>query len=176
MTSIITLPARRATLGLAAALVLLTTLSAAVAAEAPKQLPGAAAADCPACHGSATPLPARHSATAGKTMADCRTCHAQKTPDSLSAKLPLSHTHQLSGVTCAGCHSNPKKPEPVEATKCLQCHPADAVSVATEQVKPTNPHNSPHYGKTSDCNICHHEHERSENYCKQCHKFEFTVP
>ncbi|PKU25095.1 cytochrome c3 family protein [Telmatospirillum siberiense] len=145
-------------------------------AAAPKQLPGAAAADCQACHGATNPLPARHKSTTGQKMADCLKCHEQKTPESLSGKLPLSHIHQLNGVTCAKCHADPKKPEEVSAKKCLTCHDGETVSAATAQLKPTNPHNSPHYGKNSDCNICHHEHEKSENYCSQCHKFEFKVP
>jgi uncharacterized paraquat-inducible protein A len=27
------------------------------------------------------------------------------------------------------------------------------------------------------CNLCHHQHEKSENYCAQCHSnFDFKVP
>jgi hypothetical protein len=52
----------------------------------------------------------------------------------------------------------------------------EKVSAATASVKPTNPHNSPHYGKNADCNLCHHQHEKSENYCTQCHKFDFKLP
>jgi hypothetical protein len=52
----------------------------------------------------------------------------------------------------------------------------DKVSEKTSKMKPTNPHNSPHYGKKADCNLCHHQHEASENYCSTCHKFEFKVP
>jgi len=43
-------------------------------------------------------------------------------------------------------------------------------------VKPSNPHTSPHYGMSLDCNLCHHQHAKSENYCSQCHKFDFKVP
>ncbi|MBW2098891.1 MAG: cytochrome c3 family protein [Deltaproteobacteria bacterium] len=32
-----------------------------------------------------------------------------------------------------------------------------------------NPHNSPHYGADLDCNFCHHQHSKSENFCAQCH-------
>lgn len=50
------------------------------------------------------------------------------------------------------------------------------LTASTAGVKPTNPHNSPHYGKHADCNLCHHQHEKSENYCTQCHKFDFKLP
>ncbi|HSD42833.1 MAG TPA: cytochrome c3 family protein [Burkholderiales bacterium] len=40
-----------------------------------------------------------------------------------------------------------------------------------------NPHNSPHYGRDADCNLCHHQHAKSENYCAQYHeKWAFKVP
>jgi len=58
----------------------------------------------------------------------------------------------------------------------MGCHDTEAISAATEKMTPANPHNSPHYGKQSDCNLCHHQHEKSENYCARCHKFDFNVP
>ncbi|WP_418869780.1 cytochrome c3 family protein, partial [Sutterella wadsworthensis] len=39
-----------------------------------------------------------------------------------------------------------------------------------------NPHVSPHYGKTLECTNCHLMHQESENYCNQCHEFNFKVP
>jgi len=107
---------------------------------------------------------------------DCAACHAKGGATALSGKLPLSHTHQLAGVTCKSCHDNPRKAEPAKSTKCLTCHTGDAIFAATAAVKPRNPHGSPHYGKESDCNLCHHQHEKSENFCTQCHKFDFKVP
>jgi hypothetical protein len=94
----------------------------------------------------------------------------------LAGKLPLSHTHLLSGVACAQCHADPNNAQPAGFKTCLQCHDMDKVAAATKAVKPTNPHTSPHYGKEADCNLCHHQHEKSENYCLQCHKFAFHVP
>jgi len=88
----------------------------------------------------------------------------------------LSGAHMLKGVGCAGCHADVKAPEPVQATTCIGCHNVDDVAAKSAAVKPTNPHTSPHYGKKSDCNLCHHQHEASENYCLSCHNFQFKVP
>jgi hypothetical protein len=30
--------------------------------------------------------------------------------------------------------------------------------------------------KDADCNLCHHQHGRSEDDCAQCHQFECRVP
>ena len=98
---------------------------------------------------------------------------AQDTPQTLGM---LSGVHIQKGVGCAGCHANPKAPEPVQAVTCMGCHDVEAVAAKSASVKPTNPHTSPHYGKKADCNLCHHQHEVSENYCSTCHKFEFKVP
>jgi hypothetical protein len=172
--------ARLATCGslVAVAVMVCGLLTAALAQSpgAPKRLPSAKPSDCAACHGKTSPLPQKHPAIANKTMSDCIGCHAKGSPTALRGKLPLSHTHQLSGVTCKSCHANPRKPEAVKAAKCLTCHTGEAIFAATAQVKPTNPHGSPHYGKESDCNLCHHQHEKAENYCTQCHKFDFKVP
>ncbi len=155
---------------------LATFASAAPAQGKPKLLPSAKPSDCAACHGKVSPLPKGHVALANKALADCRACHPKGSATALSGKLPLSHTHQLAGVTCKSCHVNPRKPAAVKADKCLTCHAGEAIFAATAQVKPANPHGSPHYGKESDCSLCHHAHEKAENYCTQCHNFEFKVP
>ena len=169
-----------AVLGATLAMIVLVCglVSAAFAQSAakPKLLPSAKPSDCAACHGKTSPLPQAHPAIVNKTMSDCVGCHAKGSATALRGKLPLSHTHQLAGVTCKSCHANPRKPEAVKAAKCLTCHTGETIFNATAQVKPTNPHGSPHYGKESDCNLCHHPHEKAENYCSQCHKFEFKVP
>jgi hypothetical protein len=151
-------------------------LSAALAQGKPKLLPNAKPSDCAACHGKVMPLPQSHPSIANKGMKECAGCHRKGSATALIGKLPTSHIHQLSGVTCKSCHDNPRKAEPVKAAKCLTCHIGEAIFAATAQVKPANPHGSPHYGKESDCNLCHHQHEKSENYCSQCHNFEFKVP
>lgn len=154
----------------------LVVVALAQSPAAPKRLPDAKPSDCAACHGKASPLPQGHTAVAGKTMSDCTGCHAKGSPMALRGRLPLAHTHQLSGVTCKSCHANPRKAEPAKAQACLGCHTGEAIFAATAAVKPRNPHGSPHYGKEADCNLCHHQHETSENFCSQCHKFEFKVP
>lgn len=81
--------------------------------------------------------------------------------------------HVARGLTCQNCHGddmkNPKFPE--EAT-CVQCHPKAALAEKTKNLPLANPHNAPHNG---DCVNCHLQHEPPENYCAQCHKFDFKV-
>lgn len=148
----------------------------AFAQSKPKLLPNAAPTDCAACHGKTKLLPAAHVALTNKKLSDCVACHRKGGPIDLRGKLPLFHAHQLAGITCKSCHDNPRKPQAVESPKCLTCHTGEAIFAATAQVKPHNPHGSPHYGKESDCNLCHHQHEKSENFCSQCHTFKFNVP
>jgi len=104
---------------------------------------------------------------------DCRACHAKGQATSLAGKLPLSHVHQLSGINCEKCHGDLKKPGHVPFDICTGCHDMAELGAATVQVKPANPHESPHYGEYSDCNLCHHQHRKSENNCLQCHSFNF---
>ena len=65
--------------------------------------------------------------------------------------------HAAMGLTCETCHG----PDLVEKTK---------------DVKPTNPHVSPHYQDQLDCTNCHYMHGETENFCDQCHQFGFKVP
>jgi hypothetical protein len=158
---------------------LAVTLAGVAFAQSPsktKLLPSAKPSDCAACHGKTTPLPKAHATIAGKSLADCRTCHAKLGPMALEGKLSLSHVHQLDNVTCKSCHANVRKPEAPPSTQCLTCHSGDAIFAATSNIKPRNPHGSPHYGKESDCNLCHHQHKKSENFCNECHQFDFKVP
>lgn len=150
----------------------LATVAAGLAA--PKLLTNAAPTKCAACHGAKSPFPADHVAVAGK--AACAQCHERHTERRLAGSLPLSHLHGLNGVTCKGCHADVKRPKEVAAATCMQCHPPEALKASTGEVKPTNPHGSPHFGAASECNVCHHSHAKSENYCAQCHNFEFKVP
>lgn len=157
-------------------LILCSVCAAMLAGQEPKRLPAAKPADCTSCHTGKSPLPKDHPATEGLTLKDCQRCHAKGSEQSLSGKLPLSHLHQLQGATCAQCHEDVNNPEPVAKSRCISCHDMEKVAAVTASVKPTNPHTSPHYGKKSDCNLCHHQHETSENYCAQCHKFDFKLP
>ncbi len=47
--------------------------------------------------------------------------------------------------------------------------------VKPKDVKPTNPHMSPHYQDTLDCTNCHLMHSEPDNFCNQCHQFDFKV-
>jgi hypothetical protein len=146
-----------------------------LSAQEPQRLPQAKPSDCAACHTGKSPLPKDHPATAGLTMSDCQGCHAKGSENSLAGKLPLSHVHQMQGVTCGKCHEDMKSPKAVAKAKCVSCHDVEKLAAATASVKP-NPHDSPHYGKEADCNLCHHQHVKSENDCLQCHNFDFKLP
>ena len=74
---------------------------------------------------------------------------------------------------CQTCHGTDlKNPNlPTEET-CTQCHPKAALIEKTKDLPGANPHNAPHNG---DCVNCHLMHEPPEDYCAQCHKFNFKV-
>ena len=91
--------------------------------------------------------------------------------------MPGSHGHLLAGVNCEKCHGNTKKQEAPAMEQCVACHGStDKLVEKTKEVKLLNPHTSPHYGTNLDCNLCHHQHVKSENYCAQCHDFDFKAP
>lgn len=141
-----------------------------------RRVAGIHAGNCTVCHKGHSILPVGHADTKVMTYKDCLKCHEKTGPARLEEKLPASHIHGLNGVTCAKCHGKQKKPEELETDQCTACHGTEGLALKTAAVKPANPHNSPHYGPSLDCNLCHHQHRRSENYCSQCHKFDFTVP
>jgi hypothetical protein len=141
----------------------------------PQQMKGAAAGDCSACHGAEKVLPANHVATATMDAKACSTCH-RKGKSSLKGKIPADHTHRLNGVSCEKCHGSGGAPQPVMTEQCLTCHgTAESVAQKTSLVKP-NPHNNPHLGTSLDCDLCHHQHAKSENYCSKCHMYKYVVP
>lgn len=148
----------------------------AIAPAAPKRVPTAKGGDCTACHGQEKVFSPSHAGTKDMTYKDCLGCHDKAGPQKLTGKLPGSHVHQLKGITCAKCHEKGKKPEAESMDTCVACHNADRLAEKTAKFKPENPHTSPHYGNTLDCNACHHQHRKSEDFCAQCHKFNFTVP
>lgn len=153
----------------------LMLVSVAVAA-APERTPEVAAGDCQGCHHERPVLPSGHAATRQMTLSACRACHAPASPRTLAGVLPGSHLHALSGVTCARCHGTAKPLQEVAFERCTSCHETASLARSTAGLKPANPHDSPHYGKDADCNLCHHQHARSEDYCARCHDFGFTVP
>jgi len=143
---------------------------------APKKVTNAKQGDCAACHESEKILPSNHPNTKNMNHEGCVPCHQKTGKGSLRTKMPGSHTHGLAGVTCAKCHGVTEKPETVEMTQCIACHTPAKLVEKTAKVKPENPHTSPHYGNNLDCNLCHRQHGKSENYCNQCHNFNFTTP
>jgi len=144
---------------------------------APKLVPSKARpGDCAACHVQKKMLPEKHVDAKAMNWAACKACH-NKAALSLTGKLPGSHIHQMASVNCAKCHGKSKKPEALTMEQCVACHGSTAaLTEKTKDVKPTNPHTSPHYGSDLDCNLCHHQHAKSGNYCSECHKFDFKTP
>jgi hypothetical protein len=89
----------------------------------------------------------------------------------------LGKLHASKGITCAQCHGKVKKPEVVSMEKCVSCHETKKLAEKTANAKPRNPHENRHYGTEADCNLCHHQHKISENFCLPCHqRFDFVVP
>ena len=149
------------------------------AAAVKLRVSGAKVWDCAACHRSQKVLPGHHVDTREMPYAGCLVCHLSEEgfAGTLKGKMPGSHLHAFRNVSCAGCHGQGKKPASVAKSQCLICHGSAAgVAQKTHNTKPNNPHDSPHYGTELDCNFCHHQHAGSEDYCAQCHRFNFVVP
>ncbi|MDQ2082526.1 cytochrome c3 family protein [Xanthobacteraceae bacterium Astr-EGSB] len=92
-----------------------------------------------------------------------------------ASKVLLLQKHVGKGLNCNGCHQENPPAKPVAMEKCLSCHgPYDKLADKTDGKGAHNPHSS-HQGDLS-CDSCHHVHKTSENYCSQCHQFEFDVP
>lgn len=144
---------------------------------APKRVSTAKPGNCGACHGKEKVFSPDHPDTKAMVLKDCLQCHDKTGGQRLAGKLPGSHVHALSGITCAKCHGKTKKPAEVAMKQCVACH-GDTGKLAerTAKVKPENPHTSPHYGTELDCNVCHRQHSKSENFCGQCHSYKFLVP
>lgn len=94
-----------------------------------------------------------------------------------AAPAGIADGHGKAGVACEVCHG-PDKAKPAEPTieTCTQCHALGALVAKTKDVKPQNPHVSPHYQDKLECTNCHRGHEASEDFCSQCHSFGFKVP
>ena len=85
--------------------------------------------------------------------------------------------HVARGLECRTCHGpDLKNLEYPTIETCTQCHNTKGLSQKTADVKPHNPHLSPHYQDQLDCTNCHLQHAETENYCNQCHQFDFKVP
>lgn len=93
--------------------------------------------------------------------------------------LGLTLSTQAAGVAdlhknlpCTTCHV--EKNIPPTRAQCSSCHEDKALVTATADVKPVNPHVSPHYDL--DCTNCHKGHSAGTDFCSQCHKFDFRMP
>ena len=76
--------------------------------------------------------------------------------------IPTSAKHKQD---CTMCHQDGFKPVPTE--KCLTCHADINTGSYTLANGKENPHVSIHYlPETVDCNLCHREHGKSQNYCQ----------
>ncbi|MCF8068208.1 MAG: cytochrome c3 family protein [Desulfobacterales bacterium] len=89
----------------------------------------------------------------------------------------LKAYHSDAELSCNDCHTVENEVQNIPATDdCLECHgDMEAVAQLTADKDP-NPHDSPHYGPYLDCDLCHHEHKISENYCGGCHEWVSSVP
>ena len=96
-------------LGIVACCLLQLTAAVQGVSAAPKQVPGAKAGDCGACHGKDKVLPDSHPVTKAMDWKGCKACH-QGDKMALAGKMPGSHVHQLTGVNCVGCHGKTEKP------------------------------------------------------------------
>lgn len=134
--------------------------------------------DCATCHGGEAVLPPGHVPTSGMDAATCTACHQPGTPLALgSSAFPLDHHHMLRGVTCETCHGAATTPGPVSTEQCLACHgPLEELAARTAGTRPTNPHSTPHGPTFAQCDLCHQAHREPENFCAQCHDFDFRLP
>jgi len=86
----------------------------------------------------------------------------------------LDHRHAQNSVTCRPCHGTFSSEGRVSMEQCLRCHGTyQYIATMTKDVDP-NPHDS-HLGEI-DCTLCHRAHKDSEDFCAQCHPYEFKVP
>lgn len=133
--------------------------------------------DCATCHGDEQVLSPGHVPTAGMSAETCIACHQAGTALALPSTILLDHHHLLSGVTCQTCHGDTQTPGPMTTEQCLGCHgPLEELAARTADVRPTNPHSTPHGPTFAQCDLCHLVHKQSENFCAQCHDFNYVVP
>ena len=161
---------------LAVVFFILATFSFSMAVDTGKKTnrkPNTKPGDCRACHGKDSKLPDDHPDTKNMSIKDCKGCHEEK-GKRLETKLLLSHFHNLAGVKCVDCHEAKKSKVKAEMRRCYSCHGSyEKLAELTKNADP-NPHKS-HQGKL-DCNLCHHQHKKSVNYCGQCHEWPLDVP
>jgi cytochrome c nitrite reductase small subunit len=110
-----------------------------------------------------------------------------------------AHYHAEYDVTCLECHEPtleqqvnellvyvqgdyevPLKEMKYPQEDCLGCHEHGSyeqiieMTADLEDTGGANPHDS-HYGEM-ECRLCHKMHKESEDYCAQCHDYDWDVP
>jgi|GEM_PF-663141 len=142
----------------------------------PKRLANAEPGDCSACHaGGKQVLPGDHVQTKTMKLEQCLACHP-KDKNPITLKMPSSHAHMLTGVSCKTCHGEKPPYDKVEMKTCTTCHSIEKLASAPARGPfLPNPHNS-HYGTEVECSLCHHQHKKSEYMCTQCHDFKNVTP
>ncbi len=167
----------RTALSLCLALFLSVGLGVGWAADTakPKRADNVEFAKCAVCHGEKAGLPSGHPSPTDPAKSDCLECHKKQEETSLRTKIPLSHLHEMHGVTCGDCHDSSAPPEALSSEDCLGCHgPFEDLKKKTAKTE-YNPHDS-HYQEALGCDGCHHAHSPGENFCAQCHDLEWKVP
>ena len=101
-----------------------------------------------------------------------------------AASAGVADHHTKMGLDCKSCHGPDGKGE-VTTQTCTGCHQVDALVAqqvveghlhAVDRRTGKGIHFSPPYGNELDCASCHMGHSDSENFCNQCHQFDFKVP
>jgi cytochrome c nitrite reductase small subunit len=134
---------------------------------------------------------------ASKLPSFCAICHVVKPYyESWTASDYLDYNHAQAGVLCKDCHDasieesvqelvvyvkgdyeDPLKERKFSKEWCFRCHEHESfeeiikLTCYLEEKAGANPHDS-HYGEM-ECRLCHKIHRASEDYCAQCHFFEW---
>jgi hypothetical protein len=98
---------------------------------------------------------------------------AVQAQDTLNEDGPLGKLHDRREASSASsATARPRSRRRCCRRTCLSCHgegDSKALAAKTAKVKPLNPHENRHYGTEADCGLCHRQHEKSVNFCLDCH-------
>jgi hypothetical protein len=111
-----------------------------------------------------------------------------------------AHEHEQADVACLDCHEPTLEQQVQEVIvyargdyqiplpelkypkeECYACHEHGTyeeivqMTAGLVETNGANPHASPHYGEM-ECRLCHKMHEKSVDYCAQCHTWGFEFP
>lgn len=71
-------------------------------------------------------------------------------------------------IKCEKCHQGQFNNR-VPTDACTGCHLSGIELAKKKEGVFLNPHNSPHWGTTVECSVCHKEHQPSQLICVNCH-------